>query len=287
MKTEIITLSQYGQGISIYAVHGGGQRGYPTSLNDCYMAAYIAHGSGIFKINNNNVLISENDIFLLRPNTAYRFIPQQGLRRIDVYFCYFNFDIINSAYESFKEQFPEFADLSDGKCAYIQSIDTDNKEIRDVLIRMIDEQLSVLPCSYDVLAGYLPILIAKMLRNIKTRDFKRIYSKDRTVDEAIRYINNHMYGKVSLEEISKHLHISPSFVCRQFKKHTGMTTSQFINFLRVNKIKDILKNTDKPLKAIPEMFNCNIDYLKKVFKREAGMTMQEYRDRFNYKNNPL
>ena len=96
-----------------------------------------------------------------------------------------------------------------------------------------------------------------------------------------------MDAKISLEEIAEHLHISPSFVCRRFKQFTGMTTSQFINFLRVNKIKDILKNTNKPIKAIPEMFNCNIDYLKKVFKRETGMTMLEYRHKYNYKKNPL
>ena len=287
MKTENITLSQYGQGNGIYVVHGGKHRSHPTSCNDCYMAAYIAHGNGLLKINNNNVLISENDIFLLRPNITYRFIPEQGLRRIDVYFCYFSFDIIKNAYNSFKEQFSEFANLDNGASSYIHSIDTDNKEIRDICIRMIDEQLSALPCGYDVLIGYLPILIAKILRNAKNRDFKRIYSQDRTVDEAIRYINNHMYAKISLEEIAEHLHISPSFVCRQFKKHTGMTTSQFINFLRVNKIKDILKNTNKPIKAIPEMFNCNIDYLKKVFKRETGMTMLEYRHKYNYKKNPL
>lgn len=65
-----------------------------------------------------------------------------------------------------------------------------------------------------------------------------------------------------------------------------MTTSEFINFLRVNKIKDMLQNTDKPINAVPEMFTCNIDYLKKVFKRETGMTMQEYRNKYNYKNNP-
>ena len=94
MKTENITLSQYGQGNGIYVVHGGKHRSHPTSCNDCYMAAYIAHGNGLLKINNNNVLISENDIFLLRPNITYRFIPEQGLRRIDVYFCYFSFDII-------------------------------------------------------------------------------------------------------------------------------------------------------------------------------------------------
>lgn len=287
MDLKIINLRKYNQVNGIYVIHKGGHHNHSTYINDCYMAAYIAHGSGTLKIENEKISISENDVFLVCPNVKYRFIPQQGLRRIDIYFCYFSFDIIQNAYDNFKEQFSEIAELSLENISHIQAIDTDNKEIRDIFIRMIDEAMSNLPFSVAALTGYLLIMLTKIIRNIKTRDFKRIYNQDRIVDEAIRYININMYSKVSLDGIASHLHVSPSFVCRRFKQITGMTTSQFINFLRVNKIKDILKNTDKPLKAIPEMFTCNIDYLKKVFKRETGMTMKEYRDKFNYKNNPL
>ena len=52
---------------------------------------------------------------------------------------------------------------------------------------------------------------------------------------------------------------------------------------RTEKIKDMLKKTDKPIRAIPEMFGCSTDYLKKVFRSETGMTMQEYREKYHYK----
>lgn len=283
MKTEMVNLLNFSQGNNIYITHGGRRKTHPSACNDCYMVAYIAHGSGFLKVDNNEISISESDIFLIRPYLEYHFIPLEGLRHIDIYFCFFNFDVIENSYNNFKEQFPEFSNLIKNDILYIHSVDTENKSIRDIFIRMIDEQLSALPCSYDILIGYLPILITNILRNTKTHNFKRIYSNNRTVDEAIRYINAHMYSKVSLNEIAAHLHISPSLLCRQFKKYTGMTTSEFINILRVNKIKDVLKNTDKPISGIPEMFTCNIDYLKKVFKRETGMTIKEYRDKYNYK----
>ena len=284
VKMEIFNLDKHSQSNGIYVIHIGSHKTTPSNCNDCYMAAYIAHGGGTLKIDRNSVLVSENDVFLIRPNIEYKFIPTQGLRRIDIYCCYFTFDIIENSYNNFKEQFEELKELLSENTAFIHAVDTDNKKIRDIFVRMIDESMSNLSCTYDMLTGYLIIMLTNILRNIKTRDFKRIYSQDRIVDEAMRYIIINLYSKVSLNEIAAHLHISPSFLCRRFKKITEMTTSEFINLLRVNKIKDILKNTDKPIKAIPEMFNCNIDYLKKVFKRETGMTMQEYKEKYNYKN---
>ncbi len=285
MKTEYINLANYNRGGGIYVFHGGKQKNDLPVSNDCYMAAYIAHGSGMLKIGNDNISVSENDVFLVRPYAEYRFMPEDGLRRIDIYFCFFTFDIISDAYRNFNRQFGEFADFCDAdNKPYLHAVDTDVKEIRDIYIRMIDEYMSALPGSNEILKGYLLTVITKILRNTRSRDFKRIYSKDRTVDETIRYINHHMYSKVSLNSIASHMHLSPSFICRRFKQYTGLTTSQFINFLRVNKIKDILQNTDKPVKAVPEMFNCNVEYLKKVFKRETGMTMQEYWEKYNYKN---
>ena len=107
-----------------------------------------------------------------------------------------------------------------------------------------------------------------------------------TVDIAIQYIYSRLYTKVSLADIAKHLRVSPSYVCRLFQKHLGMTPVQFINYLRVEKMKDVLKNTDRPVSRIVEMFILDNDYLRQIFKRETGMTMQEYHDRYNYKYNP-
>lgn len=283
MKIIYTDLSQYSPSGRIYVEHGGRNKTFPPCCNNCYMVAYIAHGTGTLVVDKTITPIIEGDVFLFNPDVVYRILPIQGLRRVDVYLCYFDFGVIENSYSNFTTNFLDFEDFFDKNISFIHSVDPENKEVRDIFIRMIDEQMSDMISNYDIIRGYLPIMLTKIFRNAKTREFKRVYSQNRTVDEAIRYINQQMYSKISLIEIAQELKVSPSYICRQFKKHTGMTTSQFINLLRVDKIKDILKNTDKPIKTIPEMFNCNIDYLKKVFKNEIGMSMQEYRDKYNYR----
>lgn len=286
METIYTHLLQNSPSGHIYLEHAGRHKNYPPCQSDSYMTAYIAHGSGTLIVNNSETAVDEKDVFLFNPNITYKFLPEKGIRRIDIYICHFDFDVIENSYFNFKTQFPDLENFWNKSSPFIHSVDTDALEIRDIFIRMIDEQMSDMPCSYDVIHGYLPVMLTKIFRNMKTRSFKRVYSQSRIVDEAIRHINRQMYNKISLYEISRQLKVSKSFVCREFKKHTGMTTSQFINMLRTNKIKDILRNTDKPIRAVSEMFNCNIDYLKKVFKQETGMTMQEYRDKYHYKHYP-
>lgn len=283
MKTLCTHLSQKNPSGRIYVEHAGRHQTLPPCQSDCYLAAYIAHGNGTLKVDNSIISAEEGDIFLFNPNVIYHILPVTGLRRIDVYLCHFDFNVMENAHSDFKTIFPDLAHFFDKDIPYIHSVDTENKEIRDIFIQMIDEQLSGNAGSYNIIYGYLYVLLTKIFRNTKTRNFKRIFSKNRTVDEAIRYINNNLYSKVSLEDISKELRVSSSYICRQFKKHTGMTTSQFINMLRTEKIKDILRNTDKTIRTIPEMFSCNIDYIKKIFKADTGMTMQEYRNKYHYK----
>ena len=59
-----------------------------------------------------------------------------------------------------------------------------------------------------------------------------------------------------------------------------MTTAQYLNKLRVNKIKDILKHTNKPPELIPELFQLSPEYIKHIFKSSAGMSMNQYKEKY-------
>ena len=286
MRLSRVILANHSMGRNIYVIHEGRQSNHLPYICDCYTAAYIAHGSGTLEIDDEEVPITEGDIFLIKPDTVHKFVPVTGLRRVDIYYCYFSTEGRESDFDDFTYQFPQLDGFFGGDEVFIHSVDTENKEIRDIFIRLINEQLSALPCNDKVISGYWYVLLTLILRNTRTRDFTRVYSKNRIVDESIRFIHTNLYSKVSLDDLVEHLNISPSYICRLFKQHIGMPPSQFINTIRVEKIKDILRNTDKHVNAVPEMFSCNAEYLKRVFKREAGMTMQEYKKKYHYKTAP-
>lgn len=81
---------------------------------------------------------------------------------------------------------------------------------------------------------------------------------------------------------------APQYICTVFKNTTGLTFTQYINNLRVEKIRDSLEHTDRPIYIIMDDFDFSPQYFNRLFKKHTGYNLQEYKNKFNYKvNNPL
>ncbi len=284
MKIKHIKISQLTENKHIFIEHQGHHPNEAISSYDCISIEYVAHSCGYYEFQNTQLPVSEGDIFIINPHIAHRFVPIAGIRRIDIYCCLFQPDIIKNQWNLFHEQFTDISNFFTCNDSSIRAVDTDNKEIRNIFIHMIDEHLNKPPCYSNALLGDLLLLLTTVFRNTVTKHFKRVYSPNSTVDDIIQYMNKHFYSRISLDDLAKRMQLSPSYVCRIFKKYTGMSTSQFINLLRIEKIKDILRNTNKPVDTIPEMFQITSDYVRQIFKQETGMSMIEYRNKYHYKN---
>ena len=66
-----------------------------------------------------------------------------------------------------------------------------------------------------------------------------------------------------------------------FRRHTGVSILQAIQAARIATAKNLLKNGNMAIDDIPSF--CGYDstaFFKTVFRRETGMTMREWRNRF-------
>jgi transcriptional regulator GlxA family with amidase domain len=69
---------------------------------------------------------------------------------------------------------------------------------------------------------------------------------------------------------------------RWFQKATGLTTSEYIQRLRVGKAHELLQFTKTPLgRIVWEVGYTDPSAFRKVFSRIVGLTPQEYRQRFS------
>lgn len=67
-----------------------------------------------------------------------------------------------------------------------------------------------------------------------------------------------------------------------------MTFIEYCNYRRVEKIKDSLEHTDRPLYIVYNDFDFTPRYLNKIFKEHTWYSVKEYKGKFNYKaDNPL
>lgn len=92
------------------------------------------------------------------------------------------------------------------------------------------------------------------------------------------YIEESLYGDISVEQLAGTFGYSGKYLGKLFKKHTGKTVKEYINEKRLQKAAELLRKTDMPVADISARagFN-NVTYFNRLFKAAYGKTPREYR----------
>lgn len=100
------------------------------------------------------------------------------------------------------------------------------------------------------------------------------------VDSAISYIQSHLTGKVSVEEIAASAGYSASYFSHLFARETGMSPYQFVMKSRIEQSQQLLKTTSLTVQEIA--FQCGFNSAANfcyTFRRMTGASPHEYRKR--------
>ncbi len=92
------------------------------------------------------------------------------------------------------------------------------------------------------------------------------------------YINRNYASDIKIEEIAASVSLSKAYLQRIFRAYTGSTILQSINEARVNRAKQLLRETNLSVGQIVSQAGFkNSQHLIYEFKRTAGITPSEYR----------
>ena len=109
-------------------------------------------------------------------------------------------------------------------------------------------------------------------REEKTRHLK---------SEIIAYVNDKFcYVQFSLQEVADHFGLGVTYLSRFFKQETGHNFVDYVSTLRLDKAKEYLVYTDKPVKEIVN----DVGYMDtasfvRKFRAREGITPGQYRER--------
>lgn len=100
----------------------------------------------------------------------------------------------------------------------------------------------------------------------------------RAVSSAKKYIQTHLEESLSLDQVLRHVNVSRFYFCKIFKQCTGVTLTEYIARVRVDKAKTLL--IEPSLRVSDIVFATgfgSIAQFNNVFKRLVGMSPTEYR----------
>ncbi len=98
------------------------------------------------------------------------------------------------------------------------------------------------------------------------------------IQTILDYLDSNYSSPISLDEISKVACLQKEYFCHFFKKNMGITYTNYLNDLRLSKIRDDLVDTDLPVKLILEKHGfTNYKLFRKMFGETFGCTPTTYR----------
>lgn len=103
-------------------------------------------------------------------------------------------------------------------------------------------------------------------------------SEPAPVVSAKEFVQAHVEQAISLEQVVEHVHVSRFYFCKLFKKATGLTLTEYIARVRVEKAKTLLGDPSRRISEIVFAAGFgSIPRFNSVFKRYVGMPPSEYR----------
>lgn len=128
---------------------------------------------------------------------------------------------------------------------------------------------------------YLSELSSYLTNNIKAIFSRPNQEDDMTIKiyEINRYIREHISDKnLSVSTISSNIYLSQAYLCTYYKKITGKTINEYVTETRIERAKELLRNSGYTLIDIAGQIGLtDRNYVSALFKKYTGCTPTEYR----------
>jgi len=113
---------------------------------------------------------------------------------------------------------------------------------------------------------------------LKDNDLVNAYIKETTtITRIINYIHEQYMDEITLDTIASKFNLSKPHISRLFKKKTGKNFVDYVNILRVDKAKELIKLNKHTIGEISlKVGYTNPRYFGQIFKGITGMTPSQY-----------
>lgn len=109
-------------------------------------------------------------------------------------------------------------------------------------------------------------------------DFNNIKHQN-VIFKTNAYIKEHLAEKISLDQAAEQVYLSKSYFCRIIKEELGCTFTEYVNRIRVDRSKALLRSSGMPIAEIA----CAVgfddqSYYTRIFKKQVGVSPGKFRE---------
>ncbi len=99
------------------------------------------------------------------------------------------------------------------------------------------------------------------------------------VDNAKKFIKEHINEEMTLEDVASLLYVHPCYLSRLFKQRVGMSITDYRIICRVEKAKELFKTPGIKIYEVAERVGCgSVSSFNRIFKSITGTSPKEYQN---------
>lgn len=111
------------------------------------------------------------------------------------------------------------------------------------------------------------------------------FSNSMITNEAISYIKEHFSENITVEDVARHVLISPKYFGAYFKKSYGKNFVEYLREIRMNAAAELLKDEQLTISAVAEMVGYkSATHFYDFFQNRFGLTPAQYRKKIFSQN---
>ena len=249
------------------------------TCDDCYEIIRVIQGDFFCIVDGQEYSLSPGDIIFLIPGENHVSMPRSEAQAVSDGECIRQFLRLGRAYltEKFPDAVKELDKKPPGKRNYIHAslaskyaVDIIFSQMHEYVVSDMDEAETML----QLCSTILMMKIGEILKYEYSSDALRL---KKNIKEITDYINENITAAINLDGIANYLYLDKSYVCRLFKRETGLTINAYINMTRIAMAKQMISDGVLPSDAYTRCGYNDYSTFYRAFRRHAGMTPEEFK----------
>lgn len=107
---------------------------------------------------------------------------------------------------------------------------------------------------------------------------KQVQNVSGLMAKIVDYLEMNYMKKISQQEIADYFHVNKDYLSRAFKKYTGIGMAKYLNNIRIQKSKELLRSTNLSVMEIADQVGYfDAKYFSRQFKLACAVTPAQYR----------
>ena len=132
-------------------------------------------------------------------------------------------------------------------------------------------------CFFDLLAA-LNEMVGRL--SPESNQFFPISSTQKSINEMIAYIQEHIHENITVTDLAKHFYLHPDYLSRLFKSHAHISVSHYITLQKISSAQSLLREGYTVTQVQEKLGYSSYAYFFKAFKKNTGISPSKYRDQY-------